>query len=185
MLNLKKYFVLLVILGFATIVSCVSEEEPQLEVEEEAMTLIEYLRNIQNPDMDVLLDAIPEFWESLEQMEDITFLEPSPGAFTAFREAYNTNSLEEAIEIAGKDVLEAFLSYHVINEVVRFQSLPEGDNLFRTITDLPIILRRTTNPPRGFIVDGSGGEVVVNLNGASFKNGIAYLTSRILVPRPV
>lgn len=63
MLNLKNYFILVVIFGFTTIISCVPEEEP--------MALIEHLRNLQISEMDLLLDAFPEFWESLEQREGI------------------------------------------------------------------------------------------------------------------
>ncbi|UJP63493.1 fasciclin domain-containing protein [Mongoliitalea daihaiensis] len=184
MLNLKNYFSLLVVLGFTTLGACVSDDEPQAEVEEQELTLTEHLRNLQNTDMDLFLDAIPEFWESLEQIQGITLFEPSPAAFLAFREANNADSVEEAIEIVGKETLEEFLSYHVINEVVRFDNLPEGDHLFRTISGLPIVLRRTTAPPRGFVVDGSGGEVIVNLGGVPIRNGVSYLTSRILVPRP-
>lgn len=93
--------------------------------------------------------------------------------------------MEEAIEIVGKDAMEEFLSYHVINEVVRFDNLPEGENMFTTISGLPIVLRRATSPPRGFVLDGTGGEIIVNLGAVEFKNGVSYLTSRILAPRPI
>jgi len=93
--------------------------------------------------------------------------------------------MEEAIEIVGKDAMEEFLSYHVINEAVRFDNLPEGENMFTTISGLPIVLRGATSPPRGFVLDGTGGEIIVNLGAVEFKNGVSYLTSRILAPRPI
>jgi predicted lipoprotein with Yx(FWY)xxD motif len=125
--------------------------------------------------------AVDGLANTLLQEQEITVFAPTNAAFDDALEAFSAGSLEELVAaIGGEENLELVLGYHVVPQVFRAASIPQGQTTLETLVGRSL----TVNNANGQITltDESGNTANVTVADVTIENGVVHLISAVLLP---